>query len=113
MFKVSEVVDKGVVYLLQNFLNELQELYNDLSLLTKNRKYNLLEKEAVLAIDGILDFYIERASGFVFREKESSELSELAMRVLESANEIRAFIYDNFDDLFDQSFQSQNLQCIS
>jgi len=34
MFKVSEVVDKGVVYLLQNFLNELQELYNDLSLLT-------------------------------------------------------------------------------
>lgn len=106
---MKRLVVDSVYKLLDRFDEELSGLYEDLQELSKNRKYNFLEREAVLTADSYLDFIIERLTGFILRPDTPKDLVNRAEQLLDKAKEIRFFIYDNFEDVYRKSypFQSQ------
>ena len=106
---MRKLIVDSVYKLFDKFDEELDGLYEDLRELSKNRKYNFLEKEAILTADSYLDFVIERLSGFILRPDTPEDLLERAEKLLDKAKEIRHFIYDNFEDVYRKSypFQSQ------
>jgi hypothetical protein len=69
-----------------------------------------LETEAVLMADSLLDFIIERLSGFLLRSDIPKDLEFRINSLLDFAYEVRDFLYANFEDIYknrgNYSFQS-------
>ena len=103
----------SVYKLMDKFEEELEGLYKDLWDLSHNRRYDFLEAEAVLMADSYLDFIIERLSGFVLRSDVPSDLKERAENLLRIADDVRDFIYSDFEDIFREghkyTFQSSSV----
>ncbi len=104
---MRKLIVDNVYKLLDRFDDELNCLYEDLQELKDNRKYNFLEREAVLTADSYLDFIIERLTGFILRPDTPNDLVERAEQLLDKAKEIRDFIYDNFEDVYRKSYPFQ------
>jgi len=104
---MRKLVVDSVNKLLDRFESELDDLYSDLVELSNNRRYNFLEREAVLTADKYLDVIIERLSGFILRPDTPEDFVVRAERLLDKAKEIRGFIYDNFGDLYRKAYPFQ------
>jgi len=105
MFK--EVVYKGLDVLFNRFENELRGLQEDLEDLARNRKYNFIEAETILTIDGYLDFIIERMMGFALDGSMPKKYQDWSIDIIDKAKEVRNFIYDNFEDVFRKNYKPE------
>jgi len=104
---MRKLVVDSIYKLLDKFEDELNGLYEDLLELSNNRKYNFIEREAILTADSYLDFIIERLSGFILRPDVPGDILSRAELLLDRAKEIRFFIYENFEDIYRQKYPFQ------
>jgi len=104
---LSKFIFDSVDRLLDRFDRELEELQIDLNELSKNRKYNWVEAETILTIDGYLDFVIERLMGFALDGSVPESYQDKAMKLIQRAKEVRFFIYDNFEDIFRGTYKPE------
>lgn len=103
MFK--EIANKGLDFLFRKFESELEALQEELEELANNRKHNFLEAKAVLTADSYLNFVIENMTGYALGGHYPEKYQDWALDVIDKAKSIRAFIYDNFQDVFDNYSQ--------
>ena len=99
MFK--EITYKGLDFLFKKFEDELEALQEELEELSSNRKHNFLEAKAVLTADSYLNFVIENMTGYALCGDYPDKYQNWALDVIDKAKSVRAFIYDNFQDVFD------------
>ena len=99
MFK--EITNKGLDFLFRKFENELDALYSELEELARNRKYNFLEAKAILTADSYLNFVIENMTGIALNGSYPQNYQDWALDIIDRAKFVRAFIYDNFADVFE------------
>ena len=86
--------------LFDRFDRELDELFDDLEKLSKNRKYNWLEAESILNADRYLNFIIETLMGYALDGNVPKNYVDRATKLIEKSKVVREFIYDHFEDVF-------------
>jgi len=99
---VRALATKGLREMLRALERELDSLYEDLEELSRNRKYNWVEKYAVLTAYnwinehaiGLKDVYLN------YSDRYPEDLREDLERVIQKLDELNLFITASFRDVF-------------